>query len=383
MQSLGFGPGWLCLLAFAASANPQESTTPPLPSDSNNFKDLQINCVNSNLYCSPQPEENWHINKPHVVRWNPLYPSLVGGGTLSIALFVSDNSREPVLIRTNVPNMDGNYPITITKDELYKFDPIPNFSTNGTYLPKKAWFTVLPTSNSGFPMDARSVINLIDPEAYSFKANVTETPPVSRTSSPTETETGSPSNVEFTDRPKGIGMGSREEFPVYGIILLALTLLAILGLLVFLLLFWRRRRRQRKGNRQEEIEKDILDGGNPNLGSAQRLHSMSSTGYVPSGSRTSAITSDTTSPLHKKTNLSANDAIMLSETFRELLRKPSWSEEPVSGQIDGDLMEPDKSTSIRLEEELALDGVGLHELESKRNLTIIHDGPESPSNQAK
>lgn len=397
MQSLGIRPGWLYFFILAivlinTSTTVAQANSSTIPQDSNNFKDLQYNCITSGLYCSPRPDENWHINKPHVVRWNPLYPSLVGGGTLSVSLFLSDNPREPVFIRTSVPNMDGNFPITITKEELYKFDPTPNFSSNGTYLPKKAWFTIIPSSNSGTLMDPRSVINLIDPDAYSYvKPTPTEIPSASSSSSTSsstlkESETSYIPTPELSDHPQGLGMNVREEFPIYGIILLVFTSLAIIALFLFLLLFWRRRRREKMGHhaRQAPIEKDILDSSTPDLGSAQRLNSVSSTGFLASGSRISALTGDSvTSPLPRKTNLSANDAIMLSETFRDLLRKPSWSEDNAATSqmmMDTELiLEPDPSHSIiRLEEELALDGVGLHELESKRNLTIIHEPPDSP-----
>ncbi|KAI0243726.1 hypothetical protein L0F63_001579 [Massospora cicadina] len=383
MRSLGLRPSWL-LPALVASA--KMSTPPPLPHDSNDYKDLPRDCNSPSLYCSPLANEYWHINRPHTVRWYSRHPSVAGNNNpLSISLFVSDNSTEPILIRTNVSNSNGNYLINVTKKELYRFDDAPRFSSNGTYLPKKAWFTVLPFTNPADTVAPPVYFNLVDPDAYShLKPTPTEidSSAPSNPSSPHESETDVAAN-EPNDRSIGRGMGSREKFPIYGIVLLVLTLSAVLGMLLFLLLFWRRRRHKLCLPQKSSIEKGKLNGDAPeqdsdltiapDLDATQRLHTTGSA--LPCTPRD--ITPTNGSTVAKKTNLSANDALMLSETFRELLRKPSWSDEHPNNPID-ELLDRDQTTSTRLEEELALDGVGIHDLESKRNLTIIQGSPESP-----
>lgn len=352
---------WFILLfsefSFVFSQDPSDVKSPTtIPPSSSTNDEIQRDCRITGLYCSPKVEDNWYINEPHILRWNNLDPTVPADGTLNIQLFLSDDTRDPIYMRNNVANGDGSFPILVSRSQFYMFNNNSNTNSSVPFISKKAWFTLTPSKATALPSAARVYFNIIDPS-----------PSLDLISNPSDA-----SSSPVTNNPSSSAPASNPGLPVYAIILIVLSSV-VLAILLLLLAFFAWRRRQ-KGNHldigmSEKVARETA------LSSDQRPTSTQSSGINPSGSRSSAQTVDSKSPLARKTNLSANDAIMLSETFRELLRKPSWVEEtsPDSRELDNSPSQPDRSISLRLEEELALDGVGLLELDSKRNLTVIHD----------
>lgn len=268
----------------------------------------------------------------------------------------------------------------ISRDQFYLFNSPSNSNDLSSYITKSAWFVIKAAGSQSSDGGKGPVFRVIDFDPPRSSSSTTESPKPTllstiATSSTSEEnkETASPS---LTPEIQNDNHKSDLPIPIYGIVLIALA-----GLLLFLipLLYFLWRRRNKKGAlRNETLEKSYIIG-NPSGGTigARRLGSTSSTGFGATGSRSSAITGDSMSPISlNPTNLTANDAIMLSETFREMMRKPSWNQNEMNedhAELDEDLEDQNKNSSTRLEEELALSGVGLHELDSKKNLTIVHD----------
>lgn len=372
---LAWSASWFILLfsdfSFVHSQDSSNNnTTTTIPPSSSTNDEIQRDCHISGLYCSPRSDDNWYINEPHILRWNNLDPTVPATGTLNIQLFLSDDTRDPIYMRTDVANGDGSFPILVSRSQFYMFNNNSNSNTTVPFISKKAWFTLTPNKATTPPLSSRVYFNIIDPSPSFDTISVS-----SSSSSPS-----SSSDVQSSPSTKTSSSGaatSNSGLPVYAITLIVLSCVALAIAFLLLIFFaWRRRQKDNQldiGLSEKVARETCLDPD-------QRPCSTQSSGINPSGSRSSAQTDDSKSPLARKTNLSANDAIMLSETFRELLRKPSWVDEssPDSRELDNSPSQPDESISIRLEEELALDGVGLLELDSKRNLTVIHDIPDTP-----
>jgi len=347
-----------CLILNALSEDLDGNTNSTAPAEASTNDEIQRNCRIPGLYCSPLTEDIWYVNKPHILRWNKFHPTVVSDGTLTISLFLSEDSRDPIFSRGNVSNGDGSFPIIVSRNQFYMFnnDSVP--SGNESFITKKAWFKLTPSKDSAIIDPTPSYFHIIDPSPKLY----------STLSSPAPSE-APPATIDipFSEQT------SAPSLPVYGIVLIVL-LSVVLTIVMLLLAFfaWRRRNSDRQrldiGLSEKALTSASSDGD-------QRHTSIQSNLLAPSGSRSSAQTVDSRSPLARKTNLSANDAIMLSETFRELLRKPSWVDDSnlESRELENSPSQPNNSISLRLEEELALDGVGLLEVDSKRNLTVIHD----------
>ncbi|KAI9295019.1 hypothetical protein K502DRAFT_365321 [Neoconidiobolus thromboides FSU 785] len=357
-------------------------------------KEASRSCGGFDLYCSPQENDSWAVNDIHLLKWNKDYPSIQTNGLIDISLYISDNSRDPIFTRKDLQNKDGTFSVKITKAQFYQFDSnLDGKNTKGP-IRKSAWFVIKSSSSSSNDVSSKGPnFNIIDPNPPIPSSTSTETTMTSKTKSTSTPSSTEVNNGTFFATPTN-DQGNIDEkqpsnelaLPIYGIVLLALA--GLILLLIPLIVIWRRKSKKAKMIPENTEKSYIINGGKNGGVGARRLGSTSSAGFGMTGSRSSALTTDSVSPISlNQTNLTANDAIMLSETFREMMRKPSWSQnetgEEETPELDEHLNESNNISSIRLEEELALQGIGLHELDSKKNLTIIHDVKEDNATSSK
>ncbi|KAI9595661.1 hypothetical protein BDF19DRAFT_422533 [Syncephalis fuscata] len=301
----------------------------------------RTNCL-SDIYCLPQA--NAVINTTNfVLQWNPYANKISTAGQVDIYLTsASDPYNNPRFIsnQQSSPGSMGQIEVTV-KPEYFSTKPQPGQTTT-----EMMYLWILPAREK--------------PDASQKALPITlalTLPPTPTTSS---TSTISVSAPTGTDQSKakhsaGLSTGAIIGISVGGGVLL---LIIIAGLIIWGI--YRRRSAaaaaaKAKANRS----------GAPDSSAVVEANAAGGAAAVAAGS------SDTLNAPASPGNLSAGDAILIAETYRQLMRKPSWKiaagegveEEEEEDDDDGEALDPmlnRRKTGARvLMEELANEGHGL------------------------
>ncbi|KXN68970.1 hypothetical protein CONCODRAFT_86198 [Conidiobolus coronatus NRRL 28638] len=364
----------ICLFASVClSQNASPQATPPTPTNYTSFNFTQLNTENlrgcgDQLYCSPLAGDVWRLGSKHLIIWYNLFPELVVSDQVDVRVYLSENPRESIIERLNIQNKGGKLSVDIDKNEFYKFDKNAKVDSGYNYILKQAYYVVTPAGSMNQNPRQSPYFSIVDTDPPGLPTPTpTSTPTPTQTPTETATQTPSPSP---TPEP------NTTSLPAYSIALIviaSLTGLVTVATIIYVLLSKRNEARNDDSGvagaavAPTQLEKGDGAGGTVTLDN----NPDSSVKPVPAmvmSSRDSAQTQNSTTPLAPNTNLSSTDAQMLSETFRNMMRKPSWTTEQ---------QYPSNLAKQRLEEELEREGVGLQDIQPKK-LMIQTEPEESP-----
>ncbi|ORY00638.1 hypothetical protein K493DRAFT_335288 [Basidiobolus meristosporus CBS 931.73] len=251
------------------------------------------------IYCLPKLNDTWVMSTVGVVRWNSEYPTFVVQGAVDIRLYDVTDMRKPVLEQLNVTNGNGYMNLFLDPNlQPPIFAPVPNRPKNSTasrmycFLvtvagddivnkPNGPYFFIQDPPSSNSSLDSVSTTISV-PSSTDVMATRTPDLPIPIDTSNNLSNSGQRSTGLTSGAIAGISVGCVSVFAAAGIALI----------------YFRRRNSQgptHPGTSKDEIRND---GPPPESGLEYRR---------PSSLR-----------------LTANDAQLIAETYRRLLRKPSW-----------------------------------------------------------
>jgi hypothetical protein len=304
----------------------------------------------------------------HLLVWYYLFPELVVSDLVDVRIYLSENPREPIHQELNIPNKNGKLSVEVNKAEFYQFDKNPKVDSGFNYILKQAYYVVTPAGSMNQNPRQSTYFSIVDTNPPGLP-----TPTPTSTPTPTQTPTATESATQSAPTPSSEPSPSLPAYSIALIVIASLTGLVTVATIIYVLLSKRNEApNDTDGVAGAAVAPTQLEKGE-GAGAVVALDNNTDNSVKPvpamvMSSRDSAQTQNSTTPLAPNTNLSSTDAQMLSETFRNMMRKPSWTTEQ---------QYPSNLAKQRLEEELEREGVGLQDIQPKK-LTIQTEPEESP-----
>ncbi|KAK9729638.1 hypothetical protein K7432_000156 [Basidiobolus ranarum] len=256
------------------------------------------------IYCLPKRNETWTMSTVGVIRWYPKYPTFVVQDRVDVRLYDVTDLRKPVLERLNTTNGDGymyleldpnlqppifapvlNRPKNYTAQRIFCFSITPAGDTTVGNLNGPYFYIQDPPPLNESTLTTSTTLSTVIP---------TYTTMTSQPESSTPISTNTPNQVNSKRKPESVGLSSGA---IAGISVGSIAVLVAAGIA---LMFYRKRSKKSQfdtGTGKNSSQDDSTGGAITENVGVKRLNSL---------------------------RLTANDARLIAETYRRLLRKPSW-----------------------------------------------------------
>ncbi|ORX88571.1 hypothetical protein K493DRAFT_77095 [Basidiobolus meristosporus CBS 931.73] len=268
------------------------------------------------VYCLPKTNDTWVMGSTGTLRWNQKYTTFLVQGFVDVRLYEMTDPRNPVLDWLNIPNGEGY--LTVFLNDTKIFPPVANRPFNTTAERK---YQYLVTAH-GYPITGQQrspIFNIIDPPSAD---NVS---PASAANPTTLSTPGSTGQTEQSDgsqpRPQIMDTNSSSGRLSAGAIVGVSIGCVIAGVLAATALFVIVRRKQSTTKRGSLNEKPLVPPFNP----FSDNNNFSTTTIEDSTHSTKSPICNMEDASRSSLRLTVKDAQMIADTYRRLLRKPSWN----------------------------------------------------------
>nr|CAG8524597.1 7845_t:CDS:2 [Entrophospora candida] len=306
---------------------------------------------NDVLYCKPEQNEFFKVNDSVIVAWNKNFVIYAGSKTLNVNLFRRDTSNSamsvtvpgfPVSVKTD----EGSISFKASLDWILPEIPPPTFLISSSYD-----FTVQYYKPS-------NIINISSATVITTTAIVTETNSI-------------------------IGSDDHEHKMYSPVIISVIVVSIVAALLAFIVivLFTIIRKRNNKTGKEQNFSTLSTSSNTLMVESTLSGNSDVSDGYHKGPDypiEESSIHSTTPLAINNNNINKTNNAALISDAFRKVLRKPNWKhgdDDTDEEDFDANLSEEDlarrREAKELMKKELAEEGTGIHSV-SRRQTTIEH-----------
>ncbi|KAK9760590.1 hypothetical protein K7432_015244 [Basidiobolus ranarum] len=261
---------------------------------------LEENC-GPDIYCLPKPDETWMLGKLQsgMIRWNHNHPLFKVQGFVDVRLFEMTDTRNPVKEWINIQNNDGLLTVGLSND----IEWFPKVQGNRENVSILRQFRLMITPHGDWS----------EHQPWGPIFNIEEPPPSTSQNSPTNSQNTNVNESNKLERPSISLYGTQPTGDIRdGEAIISGNV---------------RRRQPPKTVCLTFDEVDTLPTHGPDsLGhtdpSSFILNSNQRIEMDPESKKSTELDSG---KLQNSLRLTAKDARMIADTYRQLLRKPSWS----------------------------------------------------------